>query len=34
VLKLLVKRPEDRYQSADNLVAELERIGRAQGVTA
>lgn len=34
VLKLLAKRPEDRYQTADDLLKELERVGKAQGVTA
>ncbi len=29
VLKLLARRPEDRYQSAAELVRELERVGRA-----
>jgi serine/threonine protein kinase len=33
VLKLLAKRPEDRYQTADELVTELERIGKLEGVT-
>jgi serine/threonine protein kinase len=32
VLKLLAKRPEDRYQTADELVTELERIAKLQGV--
>jgi serine/threonine protein kinase len=32
VLKMLAKRPEDRYSSADKLIAELERIGKIQGV--
>jgi serine/threonine protein kinase len=34
VLKLLAKRPEDRHQTAAALVAELERVGKTQGVTA
>jgi serine/threonine protein kinase len=32
VLKLLEKRPEDRYQTAEDLLADLERMGRFQGV--
>jgi serine/threonine protein kinase len=34
VLKLLAKSPESRYQTADELLAELERVGRFQGATA
>jgi hypothetical protein len=34
VLKLLAKAPEARFQSATALLAELERVGRFQGVTA
>jgi serine/threonine-protein kinase len=34
VLRLLAKDLEDRHQTADDLVAELERIGKSQGVTA
>ncbi len=32
VLKMLAKQPEDRYQSAEALVQELERLGKMQGV--
>jgi serine/threonine protein kinase len=31
VLKLLAKRPEDRYQTAVQLMAELEKMGEAEG---
>jgi serine/threonine protein kinase len=34
VLKLLAKRPEDRYQTAEDLLKELERVGKLKGVTA
>ena len=34
VLKLLQKRPEDRYQSAADLLAELTRVGKFNGVSA
>src|SRR5262249_23544117 len=34
VLKLLAKRPEDRYQSADDVLKELERLGKSQGASA
>jgi serine/threonine protein kinase len=34
VLKLLAKAPEQRYQTATELLQELERIGRFQGATA
>lgn len=33
VLKLLGKRPEDRYQSAGDLLKELTRVGKFNGVT-
>jgi serine/threonine-protein kinase len=32
VLKLLAKRPEDRYPTAEKLLAVLERIGNTEGV--
>ena len=32
VLKLLAKRREDRHQSARELLAELEKVGKFQGV--
>lgn len=33
VMKLLAKEPKDRYQTADDLVAELTRVGKFTGVT-
>jgi serine/threonine protein kinase len=33
VLKLLAKRPEERYQSATELLKELTRVGKFNGVT-
>src|SRR5262249_6811217 len=33
VLKMLAKIPEHRYQTAAEVVSELERIGKFQGVT-
>lgn len=33
VMKLLEKRPEDRYQSAEALLTDLERVGKLHGVT-
>jgi hypothetical protein len=33
VLKLLAKRPEDRYTTAAKLLEELERIGKMQGLS-
>jgi serine/threonine protein kinase len=33
VLKMLAKRPEDRYPTADKLLTELERIGKSQNIT-
>jgi serine/threonine protein kinase len=32
VMKLLAKRPEERFQSAAELVANLERVGKYQGI--
>jgi serine/threonine protein kinase len=33
VLQMLAKRPEDRFQSPDDLVTELERVAKYQGMT-
>ena len=32
VLKMLAKRPDERFQTASALVAELERVARFQGM--
>jgi serine/threonine protein kinase len=32
ILKLLAKRPEERYQSATEMLAELDRVGKMNGV--
>jgi hypothetical protein len=32
VLKMLAKRPEDRFQTAEELLAELDRIGKFHGI--
>ena len=33
VLKMLAKRPDERYQKASDLVSELERVARFQGMS-
>jgi serine/threonine protein kinase len=33
ILKLLAKRPEERFQTATELLAELERVGKFSGIT-
>jgi hypothetical protein len=34
VLKLLAKRPDERYQTAKELLVDLERVGKFSGVGA
>jgi serine/threonine-protein kinase len=34
IMKLLEKRPEDRYASAEELLVDLERVGKLHGLTA
>jgi hypothetical protein len=34
VVKLLAKEPKDRYQTAAELLKELERVGKFSGATA
>ena len=34
VLKLLAKRPDERFQTARELLADLDRVGKFAGVTA
>jgi hypothetical protein len=33
IMKMLAKRQDDRYQTAGEVVKELERIGKYNGVT-
>jgi serine/threonine protein kinase len=33
VLRLLAKKPDDRYQTAGEMLKDLERVGKLQGVT-
>jgi serine/threonine protein kinase len=33
VLRMLAKRPEDRHSNVDDLLRDLERVARYQGVT-
>ena len=33
VLKMLAKRPEDRFQTAQELLSDLDRVGKYAGVT-
>jgi serine/threonine-protein kinase len=33
IMKLLAKRPDERFQTATELLAELERVGKFSGVT-
>ncbi len=33
VLKMLAKRPDDRFENAGDLVEELERVAKFQGMT-
>jgi serine/threonine protein kinase len=33
VLRMLAKRPDDRFESASQLLQDLERVGKFQGVT-